>query len=284
MRTGPVSVVLGSLLVSASALASSAPAFIEATSEQDGGKPATSMWNAVDGNAATMWCSASPPGRKEALNFTFEEPTTVTHLGIQLVGKDGVADKSHRRPRVVVVADVEHRVEARFKDVADMQFLELTPPARGTRFVVEFDDPSSGASESAPLCLSEVVLKAKGKELTSGLGARARAVNSPSQKLLHQWHDDISAPMRTLTFNVDGTFSYRYAPLLDDENPVQLNGKWSAGTTSLTIEVGGKSYRLATRLTVVDSGGGGSIVLNLSGAAPHPSMLGDFSPAPMLLP
>ncbi len=151
MRTGPVLVVLGSLLVSASALAASAPAFIEATSEQDGGKPATSMWNAVDGSPATMWCSASPSGRKEALNFTFEEPTTVTHLGIQLVGKDGIADKSHRRPRIVVVADVEHRVEARFKDVADMQFLELTPPARGTRFVVEFEDASPGSTESAPL-------------------------------------------------------------------------------------------------------------------------------------
>lgn len=284
MRIGQVLMVAGATgLLSTTALASS-PAFMEATSEQDAGKPATSMWNAVDGNPGTMWCTSGPPGRKEALNFTFEEPVTITHLGLLLVGKDGVADKTNKRPRVVFVADVEHRVEARFKDVAEMQTLELTPPARGTRVVVEFEEAAPGATDNAPLCVAEVVLTSKGKDLTDGLGAKARGVSAASRTLLHQWHDDISAPMRTLIFNVDGTFIYRFQPLLDDEKPARLKGKWTATGTSVTLETGGKSYRLATRLTAVDGGATGSTVLNLSGTAPHPSMIGDFNPAPMLLP
>jgi len=286
MRIGRFLTVAGATtLMSTSLLASpSAPAFMESTSEQDAGKPATSMWNAVDGNPGTMWCTSGPPGRKEALNFTFEEPVTITHLGLLLVGKDGVADKTNKRPRVVFVADVEHRVEARFKDVAEMQVLELTPPARGTRVVVEFEEAAPGATDDTPLCVAEVVLKSKGKELTDGLGARARGVNGPARKLLHQWHDDISAPMRTLIFNVDGTFTYRFQPLLDDEKPASVKGKWSAGGSTLTLDTGGKSWRLTTRLTAVDGGSSDSTVLNLSGTAPHPSMIGDFNPAPMLLP
>jgi hypothetical protein len=271
-------------LLAALPAAAMPPSFVEATSELDDGKPASSMWNAVDGNPATAWCTRGPPGRKEALNFTFEEPVVVTHLGILLASKDGSTDKSHRRPRVVYVADVEHRVEARFKDTTDGQSLELTPPARGTRVVVEFEDPWPGTADDAPLCVAEVSLRARGKDLTEGLGAKVRAVNASGRKLLHQWHDDISAPSRTLIFNVDGTFLYRFEDLLGEQKPVKLAGKWSATAGSVTLELGGTSHKLTTRLTAVDSGGQPSTVLTLSGDAPHPSLVNDFHPAPLLLP
>jgi hypothetical protein len=279
-----ITALLSLPLLTASSTLASAPAFVEATSERDDGKPATSMWNAVDGNPATVWCTQGPPGRKEALNFTFEEPVVVTHLGIVLAGRDGTTDKTTRRPRVVYVADVEHRVEASFKDTTDVQILELTPPAKGTRVVVEFEEPWPGATEDAPLCVAEVSLKARGRDLTDGLGARARSVSAPARKLLHQWHDDIAAPSRTLIFKVDGTFVYRFEDLLGEEKPVKLGGRWSATAGSVTLDVGGKSYKLATRLTAVDGGGRSSTLLTLSGNAPHPSMVDDFHPAPLLLP
>ncbi len=260
------------------------PAFIEATSERDDGKPQTSMWNAVDGNPGTMWCSQASPDQKEALNFTFEEPVVITHLGLTFVGKDGAADKTNKRPRIVYVADVEHRVEAKFKDTSDNQVLELTPPAKGTRVVVEFEDAYAGATDDAPVCVAEVTLKGKGKDVTDGLGAKARAINSPGRKLLHQWHDDISAPSRTLIFNVDGTFIYRFEDLMGEEKPVKLSGKWSAGAGSVTLDVGGKSYKLNTRLTAVDGPKRDTWLLTLSGNAPHPSMVNDFNPAPLMLP
>jgi hypothetical protein len=268
----------------ASAAMADKPAFIEATSERDEGKPQTSMWNAVDGNPGTMWCSQRSPGQKEAINFTFEEPVVVTSLGLTFVGKDGVADKTNKRPRIVYVADVDHRVEAKFKDTADTQVLELSQPARGTRVVVEFEDTYAGATDDAPVCVAEIVLRAKTKDLTEGLGAKARGVNTPARKLLHQWHDDISAPSRTLIFNVDGTFMYRFEDFLGEEKPVKIRGKWSAAAGSVTLDVGGKSYRLNTRVTAVDGPKRGSTLLNLSGTAPHPSMIIDFSPAPLMLP
>ncbi len=262
----------------------SPPAFIEATSEKDGGKPQSSMWNAVDGNDGTVWCSKTSPSKKEAINFTFESPVVVTHLAITSPKKGEDTDKSVKRPRIVYVADVDHRVEAKFKDTVEGQVLELTPPAKGLRIVVEFEEPYESKDDTAPLCVAEIALKSKGKVLTDGLGQKARGVNTPGRKLLHQWHDDISAPMRTLIFNVDGTFSYKYEPLIGDDKPTKFKGKWSAGGGTVTFETKGKSYRMQTRLTAVDTGDGESSVLTLSGDAPHPSMVNDFNPAPLLLP
>ena len=150
--------------------------------------------------------------------------------------------------------------------------------------VVEFVEPWPGASDDAPLCVAEVTLKNKTKDLTSALGSKARGVNTPARKLLHQWHDEISAPSRTLIFNVDGTFSYRYEPLLDDSKPARFKGKWSATANSVTLDVGGKSYRLETRFTKIDSRDGEAEVLTLAGTAPHESMVGELKPAPMMLP
>ncbi len=279
--------LLACFLLLSTTAGAAAPAFVEATSERDDGKPQSSMWNAVDGNEGTVWCTKPMMnGGKEALNFAFDAPVEVTHLEIVLhKGKEpGTVDKSIKRPRIVFVADVEHRVEAKFKDVSDQQVLELTPPAKGMRVVVEFEDPYPGEADDAPLCVAEVVLKSHGKDVTSELGAKVRGVNTGARKLLHQWHDDISAPSRTLVFNVDGTFTYRFESLLDDSKPVRLKGRWTAAGTTLSLETGGKPYKLEMRFTRVDSGEGNVEMLTLSGAAPHESMIEDFKPAPLLLP
>lgn len=271
-------------LASTPAAAVEAPAFIEASSEEDDGKPRTSKWNLVDGKDTTMWCSQRNPAEKEAINFTFASPVTVTHLGILTVKKGEETDKSLRRPRIVYVADVEHRVEARFKDVGDMQVLELTPPATGTRVVVEFAEGYDGATPESPICVAELVLRDKKTELTADMGSKARGVNTPSRKLLHLWHDDISAPTRTLLFNIDGSFRYHFEDLLGEQKPVSLKGRWSATANGLTLETGGKTYKLKYRLTKIDDGQKDTMMLTLQGDAPHPSLVEDFRPAPLRLP
>jgi hypothetical protein len=284
MRRGQWWCGLVVMVCASPSLRAMAPAFIEATSERDDGKPASSMWNAVDGNQGTIWCSQRSPAGKEALNFTFKEPVIVTHLELVLPAKDGVTDTEHKRPRVVYVADAQHRVEARFKDVASEQRLELTPPATGTRVVIEFEDSWPARDADAPLCVAEVGLIVKGKRLTDGLGAKVRSLNTPARRLLHQWHDDVSAPSRTLTFDVDGTFTYRFEDLLGEQKPVALRGRWSATAGALTLETGGKTYRLQTRLTAIESAGRSTTLLTIAGSAPDPSLAADFTPAPLLLP
>lgn len=283
---GPVAALLLAvpLAVASAPAAAEDIAFVEASSERDDGRPATNMYNAVDGKDTTAWCTKGDD-REPVLSFGFDQPVTVTHIGL-VVGavKGGNLDRSTRRARVVTVGDVEHRVEAKFRDEAALQVLELSPPAKGRRIVVEFPGVYDGQGDDAPLCIAEVVLKTGGRELTGNqIATKLRALNTPSKRLLHEWLDDVSAPQRTLLFNVDGTFTYRYEPLLEGK-PARLRGKWTAVDRAITLEWGGKSFRLKSRLTKIDEGDGSTVELVVAGEPPHPSMAATYRPAPSRLP
>jgi hypothetical protein len=260
-------------------------AFAEATSELDEGRPATSLWNLTDDNDATVWCSRRDPSGREAISFTFDEPVAISAVGLVLPsGKEGTTDKNVRRPRVVIVADVAHRVEVRLKDVTALQLVELPEPAKGRRVVVEIVDSYPGAHPDAPVCAAGVALRDKARELTGNTAARARGLSTAARRMLREWHDDVSAPSRTLTFSVDGSFSYTYAPLLEDAPPVRLKGRWTADARSVTLDVKGRTYVLKTQLTKVATDQGQSVELALQGDAPDASMRATYRPAPLFLP
>jgi hypothetical protein len=258
-------------------------AFVEASSELDDGRPASSVYNAVDGKETTAWCTKKDD-ESAALSFGFDQPVTVTHIGLVVGAIKGTElDKKTKRARIVYVADVGHRVEAKFKDDGAMQILELKPPAKGKRIVVEFPGAYDGAA-GEPLCIGEVLLKNGGTPMTgANVATKVRGLNTPSKRLLHEWLDDVSAPTRTLLFNIDGTFTYRFEPLLEGK-PAKLRGKWTALNNSVTLTIGDKSWRVETRLTKVDDGDEHTVELVLSGDPPHPSMAGTFRPAPARLP
>lgn len=260
-------------------------AFIEASSELDDSKPASTMWNAVDGKPTTAWCSKPGNDAQNAiLSFGFDKPVTVTHIGLVVGAVKGDAlDKTKKRARIVLIGDAEHRVEAKFNDDAAMQILELTPPAKGRRVVVEIAGVYDGADSESPVCVGEVLLKQKGAEMTgASVAGKLRAMNTPSKRLLHEWLDDPSAPTRALLFNVDGTFTYSFEPLLEGK-PVKLRGKWTAVDRSITLDVGGKGTRVQSRLTKIDDGDNPTVELVISGEPPHPSMAATFRPAPLRL-
>jgi hypothetical protein len=259
-------------------------AFVEASSELDDGRPATSMYNAVDGKDTTAWCSKKDDAAP-ILSFGFDQPVTVTHIGLVVGGLKGTElDKAKKRARIVYVGDVEHRVEAKLRDDPAMQVLELSPPAKGKRIVVEFPGAYDGATPDAPLCISEVVLKHKDSAMTGAqIAGKMRALNTPSKRLLHEWLDDPSAPTRTLLFNLDGTFTYTFEPLLEGK-PAKLRGKWTAVDHAITLDIGGKTFRLESRLTTIDDGDEHTVELVLSGDPPTPSMNATYRPAPSKLP
>ena len=279
-----VAVILATALLAAAPAAAEDIAFIEASSEFDDGRPATNMYNAVDGKETTAWCSKKEDATGAFLSFGFDKPVTVTHIGIVVGAIKGTElDKTKKRARIVYVADVEHRVEAKFKDDAAVQMLELTPPAKGKRIVVEFPGAYEG-SPDAPLCIAEVVLKHKETLMTgNNVATKVRALNTPSKRLLHEWLDDVSAPSSMLLFNIDGTFTYRFEPLLEGK-PAKLSGKWSAVDRAITFTIGDKSWRVESRLTKVDDGDDHTTELVISGEPPHPSMVGTLRPAPARLP
>lgn len=260
-------------------------AFVEPSSELDDGKPASNAWNAVDGKDSTQWCAKADQGGSAILSFGFDQTVTVSHVGLVLAAPKGESlDKQHKRARVVTVGDIEHRVEARFKDAPGMQVLELSPPVKGRRIVLEVLETWDGASPTAPLCVTEVLLKKGGTEMTGGhLATKLRALNTPAKRLLHEWLDDPSAPTRTLLFNVDGTFTYKFEPLLEGK-PAKLRGKWTAWDRGIKLETLGKTFTVASRVTKIDEGGEPTVELVISGDAPHASMVATFRPAPKRLP
>ena len=276
-------------VVTASAAHAEDVAFVESSSELDDGKPASSMYNAIDGKDTTAWC-AKPGDAMPLLSFGFAEPVTVTSITLLVGATKGTPidlDKSKKRARIVYIGDNDHRVEAKFKDDVGVQTLELSPPAKGKRIVVEFPGVYDGAAPDAPLCVSEIVLKSKNNELTgASVATKLRSMNGPGKKLLHEWLDDVSAPTRTLLFNVDGTFAYRFEPLLEGK-PAKVRGKWTAAGSSVTFTIGDKSWRMESRITRVDEGASpdaATVELTLQGDAPSPSMAATFHPAPSKLP
>jgi hypothetical protein len=284
MRFAVVVLALASGLAAAGARADDV-AFVESSSELDDGKPATALWNAADGKDTTSWCAKKDDGTP-LLSFGFAEPQTVTHIALIVGARKGEElDKTKKRARIVYIGDVEHRVEAKFKDDPGLQTLELSPPAKGKRIVVEFGGFYDGADADAPLCVAEVVLKNKGTELTgASVATKLRALNTPSKRLLHVWLDDVSAPTKTLLFDVDGTFSYKFEPLLEGK-PVKVRGKWVASGNAITLTLGDKTFNMESRLTKVeDAGGAASVELTLGGTGPTPSMTDTFHPAPSKLP
>lgn len=260
-------------------------AFVEPSSELDDGKPATNVWNAVDGKDTTQWCAKADQGGSAILSFGFDQPVTVSHIGLVVAAPKGeTLDKQNKRARVITVGDIEHRVEARFKDAPGMQVLELSPPVKGQRIVVEVLETSDGASPNAPLCIAEVLLKKGGTGMTGAqIATKLRSLNTPAKRLLHEWLDDPSAPTRTLLFNVDGTFLYKFEPLLEGR-PAKLKGKWTAWDKGIKLETLGKTFTVSSRVTKVDEGGEPTVELVISGDAPHSSMAATFRPAPKRLP
>lgn len=258
-------------------------AFVEPTSELDDGRPASYVWNAIDGKDTTAWCSKQNP-EGEALAFGFDAPVTVTQVGV-VVGavKSGDLDKARKRARLVYVSDQQQRREVTFKDEPGLQMVDLPSPAKGQRIVVEFAQFYEGGSPGAPVCVGEVVLKGKGGAMSGDrTGAKLRGLNTPSRRLLHEWLDDPSAPSKTLVFNLDGTFTYKYTPLLEGK-PAKVRGKWIASGGSVTLEAGGKSYPMKTQLTAIDEGDGKTQQLTLSGEGPHAQIAGDYKLAPLKL-
>ena len=274
-----VGVLFGSLGFAASAAAEEL-AFVEATTELDDGKLSSTPYNVVDGSNASVWCSKRSPD-SEVLSFGFEKAATITQVSVVIADAPGdKLDKTRRRAHVVVISDGETKRELQLKDIAGAQSIELSPPAKGTHVTFEFKEMYDGAVDNAPLCVAEVGLKSRDHSLTpSSAGTKAKALSSAERKLLHAWVDDVSAPSKTFVFNLDGTFAFRFEPLMEGK-PVRVRGKWTAGDRSVTLDWNGKTYPLKARLTKVDEGEAHTVELALSGEAPVTTMIGELRPAP----
>lgn len=275
-----LSAALTAGLVASPALAETI-AYVEASSELDDGRPASSAYNLIDGKETTAWCSTERPGEEE-LVFGFLAPVEVTEVALVAGALKGEGlDPGRQRIKQLRLSGGQTQRTLRLKDEAGLQRIRLDPPARGKRIIVEVRETYAADRQGAPVCLGELRLMHENRALTSSasLNKQVRALNTPSRRLLRMWVDEPSAAERTLTFSLDGTFRYQFEPLLEGE-PVRFSGQWRAAHNKLSLEVKGKRYALKTRLSRIDDGERQVDQLTLVGDAPHPSLLTDFRAAP----
>ena len=242
---------------------------VQASSELDDGKPRSYVYNAVDGKEKTTWCSKADE-QSHSISLSFKKSVEIKTFGLVAGAiKDGALDESKRSVKKILLSDGVSERELTFQKDAAMQAVELSPPLKGRSISIVIKQ--TRGDENAPLCLGEILLKNKRGGALSGarVGTKVRSLSTPARRLLGTWTDSIDAPERTLTLALDGTFSYRYEPLLDGK-PVVFRGKWRGSHKKLTLE---RSSKRGVNKLVVDKDAG---TLVLSGAGVHETLASEY--------
>lgn len=240
-------------------------AFAEATSELHDGKPKSYVYNAIDGKERTIWCSQENPG-KEMLTIGFKKAVKISSFSIQLARRGDDVDDSKAWPSEIALSDGTSVFNITVRHKADVQTVKINPPLRGDRLMLSLEE-LRGAGDGNAVCIGEIELKSGSRKLTGSVVHRKlRGINTPSRRLLHSWIDSVDVLERTLVFNLDGTFIYRYSPALEG-SPKTIKGKWrTSGRNRIAMTTRGKTYRIKKELNVDDG------TLMLDGAKLHPSL------------
>jgi hypothetical protein len=269
--------LFAALLLGAGGASAEALAFVKASSELDDGRPRSYAFNLVDGKPTTSWC-AKPTDGELKIVFGFKKAMKVTRLSVVAGSVRGKAfDARRKHARVLGVNDGNHMREIKLTEQVGAQTVTLDPPVEGRQFAVTVLNARGG---EGPVCLGEITIKSTRGQLSGpSVGTKVRGLSTPARRMVHRWVDNVDAPERTLLLALDGTFTYRFEPLLEGK-PVTLRGKWRGSHRWLKLEMGSKSFAMKKKMTRIDDGDQQLVQLSLKGKAPHPSLVSEFSPAP----
>lgn len=252
-------------------------AYVEWSSSSSGEAPSDWGYNAFDGKAGSAWCSSGDPSG-EMLTLGFIGAQQVDEIGI-IVGalNAGKLDKSRSRVRELEISDGMTKQTLVFRDRSKMQTIKLRPALKSQKMTFTVTMMFAGERRSSPVCISEILLKSRSKEITGDtLGRSLRGVTGTKQKLLHLWIDQPGAPERYLTFGLDGSFLWVYEPILDGKR-ARISGKWQLSGSRLVL-----SPKRSKPVTLKVSHGrvaDGDSVYNqlvLDGTGPHDSFPGTY--------
>lgn len=255
--------------------------YLHASSAENGDAPSTWGFNAVDGKNTTAWCTGGedPVGQMVVLGFMQKETiSSISVVAGQLRG--GILDTGHARVRELQLNDGHEKRNITLADQAEPQELQLQPPmqVRQLALVVKDVYPAEGSNPSA--CLADVTLS-HGKTLLTGESVARMARSLPRNKLslVGVWIDDPSAPERFLTFSLDGTFAWRFEPLMEG-SPVTLKGEWDLSGSRLTLKVKGhpKPAVFKVERERVVTRKGAHEQLTLDGEDGHEKLAGEYRP------
>ncbi|MEW5848398.1 MAG: discoidin domain-containing protein [Myxococcota bacterium] len=259
--------------------------YVIATSSENGEAPSTWPFNALDGKPTTGWCTAGD-AVGQSLVLGFMKPETITHVG----GVPGVVvgtllDGGHARVRELELNDGKERRTVVFIDDAKLQEVMLQPPMTVRELTITIKDVFPSEKAGAGACLGELSLRKGDMPLTGEAVARqVRGITRPKLRLVGPWVDNPSAPERFLTLALDGTFTWRFEPLMEG-SPTTLSGTWDVANGRLQLKPrAGKPSALKYTHDKVQERGGTFQQLVLEGEAGHEKLPGSYRPAVLLNP
>lgn len=255
-------------------------AYVEWTRSFDQG---TKSWgyNAFDDREQSVWCSG-PDGVGDQLVVGLIGNQKIDEVGLIIgaVDKKGVLDTTRARVKALRVSDGRTQQLLSFADKPSLQLVRINPALNSKRLTFKVEDVYFGARRSDPVCISSIVLRKGGSVINNArVGSKMRAIKPAEAELLHLWVDAPGAPERYLTFGLDGTFSWVYAPILEGK-PAKITGHWKRKGDSLRLSPSrGKSLSLKMSFGRVADGEQVFSQLVIEGKGPHPAFAATYQAA-----
>ncbi|MCP3143727.1 discoidin domain-containing protein [Pyxidicoccus xibeiensis] len=190
----------------------------------------------LDGRDTTAWCAT---GEKPApITLGFKDAVTVDEVRVYTGdGSDRAAFKAHARARKLTLASVDASRSLTVEDKRGLQAVRLSQPLSGARFILEVVDRFPGASDDAPVCVTDLVFYSGGKALNGTWLAPKLKYDARQAPLLGTWFGGLEgAPEGFLSFYMDGTWRYTREPL-EGGGPTSVTGTYTLSGTRLSLDV-----------------------------------------------
>lgn len=191
--------------------------------------------NLLDDDPDTIWCEGGDGvGEGEEVRFFFKRPQRIDRIVI------APALSSGRQVQVVRVSDGVNSVKIPISDAIVEQ--PLRRPMRGKTYTVTIERvgaPNAGAElDDNVACLGDVLFYF-GKRLFGGrLPASKLRYDKVRDKVLGRWSGEpFGAPEKFITFALDGTWEWRYDPLLEGRK-ARITGEYRFRGNRLLMRVG----------------------------------------------
>lgn len=192
-------------------------AYIRASSQLNPKQPARfHPINLLDDDPQTVWCSAADAtlGEGVEIQLFFKKPQRIDRVVVRATPATGRLVSSLR------LSDESNNARLRLPQNPSSTLEErLTPPMRGKTFTVTIDRvgaPKPGSKVGAKVvCLADVMLYWRKRAFGGRTAPSEFRYNARRDRILGAWSGEpLGAPEKFLTFALDGTWVWRYEPLL----------------------------------------------------------------------
>lgn len=201
-------------------------AYIRASSqaERDADIAKYHPMNLLDDDPATLWCEGDPgDGEGQGIRIIFKKAQKIDRVVI------GPTLKTGRRVLTVEVSDGINVIRIQLGDrYAEQSFSPAMKGEEYTVTILEVGPANEAAKDLGPnvACLADVMMYLKKKPFGGRTPPSKLRFDKNRDRILGVWNGgDLGAPEKYLTFGLDGTWAWKYEPLMGGK-PKKLKGEY----------------------------------------------------------